>query len=597
MAGMRKRRIKFALELQDGEQARTMEDLKHYFDINKIIGYYQDGKLLSWLEDRFYDDEADAIKKLSGDEKDLDKRLCHIFHVDYTVLDEVEDVETIAWRKERLERLKQFTANPLILDNVDVVAFDQDDLEEIMHEEDANTVYLCQNKFLFSSCMLKRRNMHYIGIGKNVEVVVKSNEIMDFDEKGIIFENIKLKSPEELLELGRKAVRVGAGKQAVDYYQILIDKYEDEIDDGTINLALKELASIYYKGELEKRNYERAFSLYIKAAHKDDAEAMIWIGMLYEGGLGVTMNKSKAAEWYTLAANAGDVCGMLTLGWMHLKGEGVKKDWKKASEWYRKAAESGYDDGRAMLTLGQMYLEGGYDLEQNYEEALYWFRHAAHEGNSTAMYYMGKMCSNGICVYEDYNTALGWYRKSAEAGNEDAIKLLKKLKIGIEEDDKWYLDREFLTEFIYLIQKSRMPFYANYRSGFSVYSCNFLHDGSIKSSDPKMHDIFKNTDLLGQSEILICVLEIRHTASCDGIAFTDQVMYVKGNVCIPYVAIEDVSVSGRTLTVATQNKKWDINCEMFNPAAIKLFLQVVTGVNYRLTREESGTMCEIYLAK
>ena len=40
MTGMRKRHIKFALELRDGEQARTMEDLQKYFDVNKIIGYY-----------------------------------------------------------------------------------------------------------------------------------------------------------------------------------------------------------------------------------------------------------------------------------------------------------------------------------------------------------------------------------------------------------------------------------------------------------------------------------------------------------------------------------------------------------------------------
>ena len=51
---MRRRKIKFALELRDGEQARSMEELREHFDMEKIIGYFQDGKLVEWLDDRFY---------------------------------------------------------------------------------------------------------------------------------------------------------------------------------------------------------------------------------------------------------------------------------------------------------------------------------------------------------------------------------------------------------------------------------------------------------------------------------------------------------------------------------------------------------------
>ena len=55
---MRKRKIKFALELKDGQEARSMEELREYFDLRKIIGYLHDGRLVEWLEDRFYQDEA-----------------------------------------------------------------------------------------------------------------------------------------------------------------------------------------------------------------------------------------------------------------------------------------------------------------------------------------------------------------------------------------------------------------------------------------------------------------------------------------------------------------------------------------------------------
>ncbi len=53
MAPMRKRRIKFALNLKDGEQVRSLEELQEHFDLEKIIGYYQDGKLLTWLAENF----------------------------------------------------------------------------------------------------------------------------------------------------------------------------------------------------------------------------------------------------------------------------------------------------------------------------------------------------------------------------------------------------------------------------------------------------------------------------------------------------------------------------------------------------------------
>ena len=190
MATMRKRRIKFALELKNGEQVRSLEELQEYFDLEKIIGYYQDGKLLTWLEDRFFDDEADEIKKLSGDESDLGERLCRIFNIEFSNVQDADDPETIAWRKERLERLKQFTADSSILQHVDWVAFDQDDLENISKAKYPNTVYLCQNTFTFTLEIMQKSDMKYIGIGKNIVAVIESREPIDFDKLRIVFENV-----------------------------------------------------------------------------------------------------------------------------------------------------------------------------------------------------------------------------------------------------------------------------------------------------------------------------------------------------------------------------------------------------------------------
>lgn len=183
----RKGIIKFPLQLRDGEEARSMEELREYFDLEKIIGYFQDGRLVKWLDCYLYADEADEVRKLSGEEPDLGKRLCDILGAKYT---EIGDTETIIWRKERLDRLKQFTADTEILNRVDMVAFDQDDLEDIIREEDTDIIYLCQNKFTFPSGILRKKNVRYVGIGKNVEVKAEMSNGKSFSDLNISFENV-----------------------------------------------------------------------------------------------------------------------------------------------------------------------------------------------------------------------------------------------------------------------------------------------------------------------------------------------------------------------------------------------------------------------
>ncbi len=188
---MRKRKIKFALELKDGQQVRCIEELREAFDLEKVIGYFQDGKLVEWLEDRFCQDEAEAIKKLSENDPEFGRKLCDILGAEYA---EVEDAETIKWRKERLERLKQYTADASVLAQIDWVAFDQEDLEDIMRDEELpDTVYLCQNTFTFPSGIFRREKMHWIGIGKHVKVKIQNkNEPVDFDAMGVVFDNIEV---------------------------------------------------------------------------------------------------------------------------------------------------------------------------------------------------------------------------------------------------------------------------------------------------------------------------------------------------------------------------------------------------------------------
>lgn len=58
---------------------------------------------------------------------------------------------------------------------------------------------------------------------------------------------------------------------------------------------------------------------------------------------------------------------------MFVRGESYfdQMDWVNATYWFQKAAEKGHP--KSQLTLGMMYYQGGYGIEQNYNEAKIWY--------------------------------------------------------------------------------------------------------------------------------------------------------------------------------------------------------------------------------
>lgn len=168
---------RFTLDMADGTQVRDLDALKEHFDIETVAKYFHNGKLRTWLNDRYYDDEATAIENLSADDKDFAKKLCAIFGV--------ESEEEVLRRAERLDKLKQYTDDENILTNIDSVAFDQEELADLL-DANIHEIYLCANRF---TVPLRVKNKIYIGLGKAV-VVIRSNKVVDFAALGIEFKNV-----------------------------------------------------------------------------------------------------------------------------------------------------------------------------------------------------------------------------------------------------------------------------------------------------------------------------------------------------------------------------------------------------------------------
>ena len=168
---------RFALMMEDGAQVRNIDDLKAHFDVGSVVRDFSSGKLLTWLEDRYYDDEADAIRAINDNDACLGAKLCKIFGV--------ETPEEIERRLQRLNRLKQFTTDEKILSKVDCVAFDQEDLADLL-DEGVEEIYLCENRFVIP---LRMKNKVYIGVGKAVAVIGNKKQ-KDFAALNIKFKNV-----------------------------------------------------------------------------------------------------------------------------------------------------------------------------------------------------------------------------------------------------------------------------------------------------------------------------------------------------------------------------------------------------------------------
>jgi len=189
--------------------------------------------------------------------------------------------------------------------------------------------------------------------------------------------------------------------------------------------------SIYLEGfeAYDGKEYEKAFSLYKKAAEAGYAPAQHNLGYMYQHGEGVEENDVEAVKWYRKAVEQGLAVAQYSLGYMYDNGEGVEENDVEAVKWYRKAVEQGL--AVAQSQLGYMY-QFGEGVEENDVEAVKWYRKAAEQGLAVAQYNLGYMYDNGEGVEESDTEAVKWYRNAAAQGQDDAKRRLEDMGLPVE---------------------------------------------------------------------------------------------------------------------------------------------------------------------
>jgi TPR repeat protein len=129
-------------------------------------------------------------------------------------------------------------------------------------------------------------------------------------------------------------------------------------------------------------HFQAARQEFLEMASQGRAEAQFYLGEIYEGGVGVSIDYAAALKWYRLAADQDHALAQRRLGSMYSRGLGTDKDETKAFQWYLKGARNG--DVLAQFEAGLRYGKG-LGTARNAVEAYKWLTIAASYGDPEAL--------------------------------------------------------------------------------------------------------------------------------------------------------------------------------------------------------------------
>lgn len=208
-------------------------------------------------------------------------------------------------------------------------------------------------------------------------------------------------------------------KEIADLAKKVEEKSADEKDRTRLAAAKSDLGRFYYDGIGVKKDYQKAFKLFIDAANLGNIDAIYNLGLCYQQGNAVDINFKVAFEIFNKAAQKGHIGAINSIGICYSKGIGVEQNDGLAAKAFEKAAKGGNAD--AQFDLAESYYNGT-GIEENEEQALKWYQLSAAQGNAKAQYKLGYFYEHGRepHVKKNINQAIEWYKK-AEKSDSDSV--------------------------------------------------------------------------------------------------------------------------------------------------------------------------------
>lgn len=383
--------------------------------------------------------------------------------VEYSELDEMEKILRIAidfyeitngvWNTSELLLLKSAVANVGLLPK-DYISY----MEFIK--------FICKNDdFYMMFIKIPFENIEQMKDSRSILInCIGKYKILDFDDKYVI-ESINdilnrndIKNFEDNIK-EKLITKYGEEKYNIDLkrnmpifdfvlellFDIRILKEEINNIDYTVDYCDMEISKML---EYEKMGF-------IRAQH------LIGYSQLY--GIKMEQNIEEGIERLTLNAKDGNIDSIWSLQFYYFND---KKDYKKVEEFSLLMLDKEKYDKfyirNAQCNLGQIYYEGGYGIEQNYEKALKWFKLAAKNGDTISKRILGDIYYNGNGVQQDYEEALFWYKAAAEEDDSIAQNTLGNMYYNGTGTQKNYLKA---TKWYNLATEGEYP---------SIYAANNL---------------------------------------------------------------------------------------------------------------------------
>jgi hypothetical protein len=184
----------------------------------------------------------------------------------------------------------------------------------------------------------------------------------------------------------------------------------------------------------KNKDYQTAYREWKAGAEAGQAEAQFDLGVLYAQGLGVLRDLNAAESWYRKSAAQGNAEAEYALGQMYAHGWGVPRDVADAVRWFE-MANSVESDGPPTDWLSV----SGYGIQQDPQQAAYWYQLAADKGHPEAQFNLSAMYASGKGVKKDEEQAARWASASATQGYAPAQANLGKrfaTGSGVTQDDK-----------------------------------------------------------------------------------------------------------------------------------------------------------------
>ncbi len=118
MRELRNRKVKFPMKMRDDARVCRIEELRNYTepeDQKQILSYYGQGRLVTWLRDRYYDELADQVSELSPDDPKFAQKLFQILDMECKVSKKI-DLSAIQAGNQKRARVQELTDDKEIIE-------------------------------------------------------------------------------------------------------------------------------------------------------------------------------------------------------------------------------------------------------------------------------------------------------------------------------------------------------------------------------------------------------------------------------------------------------------------------------------------------